>query len=160
MLWNTYPEVLDNLTLAAAYQTLEGIHPNQVPWIVWLLENPASPCALPGNIDLFGHDCIHLLLKQGFTITNEAYVLGFTMGNDLNTTWFHLLLFKIAAYALYPSTYRMSSTELAIFDQGYNAGKNTEIKNLNQINFIELQYKKIGDIRLEMDLKIIDVDLN
>jgi hypothetical protein len=160
MLWNTYPEVLDNLTLAAAYQTLEGIHPNEIPWIVWLLENPTSPCALPGSIDLFGHDCIHLLLKQGFTVTNEAYVLGFTMGNDSSTTWLHLWFFKIAACILYPSTYRMNLKELAVFDQGYNLGYNAKIKNINQINFIELKDETICDIRLKMDLENTDPNSN
>jgi hypothetical protein len=159
MLWNTYPEVLDDLTLAAAYQTLEGFQPEEIPWIVWLLENPASPCALPGNIDLFGHDCIHLLLRQGFSVVDEAYILGFMMGNDLNTHWHHLLLFKIVACTLYPSTYRMNLAELLVFNQGYNTGKKVRVKNINQLDFIHIQHKIVGDIRVEMDLNI-NVDLN
>jgi hypothetical protein len=159
MLWNTYPEVLDDLTLAAAYQTLDGVQPEEIPWIVWLLENPDSPCALPGSIDLFGHDCIHLLLRQGFTVTDEAYVLGFTMGNDSNTHWHHVLLFKIVACTLYPSTYRMSLAELLAFNQGYEKGSKVRVKNINQLNFANMQHKILGDIRVEMDLNI-NADLN
>lgn len=159
MLWDKYPEVLDDLTLAAAYQTLEGFQPEEIPWIVWLLENPSSPCALPGSIDLFGHDCIHLLLKQGFTIADEAYVLGFTMGNDLNTSWLHLLLFKIVAYTLYPSTYRMSLTELIAFNKGYDTGRKVRVKNISQLDFTDVQHKILGDIRVEMDLNV-NADLN
>jgi hypothetical protein len=159
MLWNTYPEVLDDLTLAAAYQTLEGFQPKEIPWIVWLLENPASPCALPGNVDLFGHDCIHLLLRQGFTVVDEAYVLGFTMGNDSNTHWHHLLFFKVVACTLYPSTYRMNSAELITFNHGYNTGRKVRVKNINQLNFIDMQHKIVGDIRVEMDLNV-NADLN
>jgi hypothetical protein len=159
MLWNTYPEVLDDLTLAAAHQTLEGFPPDQIPWIVWLLENPASPCALPGNINLFGHDCIHLLLRRGFTISDEAYILGFTMGSDLNTRWLHLLFFKIAACTFYPSKYRMNPTELIMFDQGYKIGRKVSTKNINQLDFISVQHKMVGDIRVELDLNI-DTELN
>jgi hypothetical protein len=67
MLWHNYPDHLDTFTLKDAYETLEGDPPSKIPFIVWLLENPKSPLALPGCIDLYNHDCIHLLLKQGFT---------------------------------------------------------------------------------------------
>ncbi len=154
MLWNTYPEALDHLTLAAAHQTLGGFQPKDIPWIVWLLENPASLFALPGNIDLFGHDCIHLLLKKGFSATDEAYILGFMMGNDPNTSWIHLLIFKIAASTLYPSAYRINLKTLIVFDEGYDVGKKVRKKNINQLNFTDIQHKLVKDIRIEMNLHI------
>jgi hypothetical protein len=154
MLWNIYPEVLDNLTLISAYQSLEGSYQIEIPWIVWLLENPASPLALPGNIDLFGHDCMHLLLKRGFTPAEEAYVVGFNMGNDLRTNWLHLLCFKIIACLIYPPKYRLKLAELPIFDQGYLRGRKTKVKkNLNQICLDDWSYKTLGEIRAEIELE-------
>jgi hypothetical protein len=154
MLWNQYPKDLDHITLGEAYQTLQGDPPAKIPWIVWLLENPASPCALPGNIDLFGHDCIHLLLKKGFSSDDEAYVVGFTMGNDLRTNGLHLLVFKIFALFFYPPKYRMSYGQLSILHSGWNLGKKTKFKNLNQICLKDWSSKILHELRTELKLKI------
>lgn len=50
---------------------------------MWLLENPDSPLPFAGKIDLYRHDCLHLLLERGLSVEDEAFVVGFTMGNDL-----------------------------------------------------------------------------
>jgi hypothetical protein len=154
MLWNKYPKTLDDATLAVAYQTLQGDPPAGIPWMVWLLENPASPCALPGNIDLFGHDCMHLLLKKGFTPAHEAYVVGFTMGNDLRTTRLHLALFKVIAFLFYPPMYRLKYAELAILERGFNRGRSTKIKNLNQMYLESWNHKTLRELRVEIDLEL------
>lgn len=67
MLWDIYPEELEVLTLHDAYLTLAGDPPSKIPFFVWLFENPRSPLALPGKIDLYQHDCLHLLLKKDST---------------------------------------------------------------------------------------------
>jgi hypothetical protein len=154
MLWNQYPKDLDHITLGEAYQTLQGDPPAKIPWIVWLLENPASPCALPGNIDLFGHDCIHLLLKKGFSSDDEAYVVGFTMGNDLRTNGLHLLVFKIFALFFYPSKYRISYEQLSILHSGWSLGRKTKVKNLNQVCLEDWSSKVLHELRTELKLKI------
>jgi hypothetical protein len=155
MLWHKYPEHLDSLTLKAAYEMLEGDPSSKIPFIVWLIENPASPLAFPGCIDLYGHDCIHLLLKQGFTSEGEAYVVGFTMGNDARTTQFHLMIFKLAAQVLYPEKYRLSASELKTFERGFLAGRSVRVKNLNQTSFKEWEYKVLGQVRAEIGLEAI-----
>jgi hypothetical protein len=154
MLWNKYPKNLDDTTLAAAYQSLQGDAPSEIPKIVWLLENPASPVALPGNIDLFGHDCIHLLLKKGFTSASEAYVVGFTMGNDLRTTNLHFTFFKFASLFLYPPKYRLTIAEISILEKGFKKGRGTPIKNLNQIDLEQWSDKTLGELRKEIELEI------
>jgi hypothetical protein len=154
MLWTKYPKSLDNTTLNEAYRSLEGDPPGEIPLMVWLLENPDSPCALPGNIDLFGHDCLHLLLKKGFTNDSEAYVVGFTMGNDERTTWLHLRLFKLFALHLYPDKYRLTPTEIERFDRGFHVGKNAKIKNINQMDLKEWSEKSLREIRSEIDLEL------
>ncbi len=154
MLWNQYPDRLDKFTLLAACEDLQGDTPERIPFLVWLLENPSSPLNMPGSIDLFGHDCIHLLLKQGFTSTNEAYVIGFTMGNDTRTTWIHLLIIKIACYCLYPPKYRLTYSELKIFDRGVKLGREIKFKNINKYNLDAWQHKKLKDIRIEIGLDV------
>jgi hypothetical protein len=133
MLWHEYPESLDSQSLQSAYRTLQGDPSSKIPFIVWLLENPASRFALPGSIDLYGHDCLHLLLKQGFTPSNEAFVVGFSMGNDARIRRIHLLIFRFAAQFLYPSLYRLRPADFCVFWQGFELGKKLRIKNLNQI---------------------------
>jgi hypothetical protein len=118
------------------------------------LENPASPVALPGNIDLFGHDCIHLLLKKGFTSASEAYVVGFTMGNDLRTTNLHFTFFKFASLFLYPPKYRLTIAEISILEKGFKKGRGTPIKNLNQIDLEQWSDKTLGELRKEIELEI------
>lgn len=125
----------DSPTLESAYQALGGNQPDEIPWIIRLLENPASPLALPGKINLHDHDCLHLLLERGTTSDDEAFVVGFTMGNDSDTQWFHVCIFKFIARFLYPKTYRFSRANLTSFDLAFQYGKHVEFKNINKLNF-------------------------
>jgi hypothetical protein len=154
MLWKKYPKKLDKLTLAEAYQSLQGDEQSDIPWIVWLLENPASPIALPGSIDLAGHDCLHLLLKKGFTSSSEAYVVGFTMGNDQRTKWFHFQFFKLAVLFLYPPKYRLSFSEIKILERGFKLGQRTIIKDLNRVNLEKWNIQTLEQIRSDLGLQL------
>lgn len=156
MLYRQYPNYYDQLTLAQALQNLQGDIPSDIPYLVWLLENPASPLNMPGSIDLCGHDCIHLLLKKGFSSDDEAYIIGFTMGNNIDTSWIHLLILKIAAYFLYPSKYKFNYSQLKTFDRAVKHGQITLLKNLNKINWIDWLHKPIEDIRLELGIKLFN----
>jgi len=147
MLWDIYPEELEVLTLRDAYLTLAGDSPTKIPFFVWLFENPNSLLALPGKIDLYQHDCLHLLLKKGFDSFGEAYVLGFAMGNDQNTHWFHLVLFQFVARFLYPSPYCLSQRELAAFQAGVEHGRQVPFKSLNYSNFRFLQAHQLPALR-------------
>ena len=122
-------------SLAQAYQALEGDSPADIPWLVWLLENPESPLALGGSISLRNHDYLHILLNRGFTPADEAFVIGMTMGNDPQTRSWHYLIFKFAARFLYPNPYRFSRQHLDIFEQGVQFGQSLPVKNLNRFDF-------------------------
>jgi hypothetical protein len=159
MLWKKYPKNLDKMTLAEAYKSLQGDEQSDIPWIVWLLENPASPIALPGNIDLAGHDCLHLLLKKGFTSSSEAYVVGFTMGNDRRTKWFHFQFFKLAVLFLYPPKYRLSYSEIRILERGFKLGQRTLVKDLNQSDLVKWNTKTLEQLRSDLGLQLTG-DLN
>jgi hypothetical protein len=154
MLWHQYPEHLDALTLQKAYQTLDGDPPSKIPFLVWLLENPDSPLSLPGCIDLYGHDCIHLILRQGFTSGSEAYVVGFTMGNDVRISRMHIMVFKWAARVLYPEKYRLNDSDVEMFEKGFETGQKARIKNLNKFSFSSWHHKTLRDIRQEIGLDL------
>jgi hypothetical protein len=154
MLWNEYPEKLDEMTLKDAYASLQGDPPGEIPFLVWLLENPASPFAMPGSIDLCGHDYFHLLLKQGFSSVNEAFVLGFTMGNDSRTHWIHCLMFKIVSLFLYPPKFRLTQSELDVFDRAFQIGKKSKVKNLNQYFPTEWQDLTLAEVRTYIGINL------
>ena len=131
MLWHIYPEELDQLTLQGAYQTLQGDPASKIPFLVWFMENPDSPLPLPGKIPLYHHDCLHLLLRQGFNSVGEAYIVGFSMGNDRRTRWYHLLIFKLVACFLYPYPYRFHPSDLRHFNAGAKRGRSTRMLDLS-----------------------------
>ena len=153
MLTTEYPQELDNWTLAAACEELKGDPATDIPFLMWLLENPDSPFALPGNIGLYNHDCMHLILKQGFSSENEAYVVGFSMGNDVRTNWLHQWAIKISSVWLYPKKYRWHPSNVTAFEQGLKVGRATKIKNLNR-SIPETWHNKIlPEIRDELGLE-------
>lgn len=126
--------ILDNLTLKEAYSNFQGDPPSSIPFLVWLLENPDSPLALPGNIYLREHDYLHLILGCDRSSTGEAFVIGFTMGNDSSTNWLHLAIFKFFARFLYPKKYQFKREDFKYFNLGFNYGKKLGVEHINQIN--------------------------
>jgi hypothetical protein len=74
-----------------------------IPLIIRLFENPSSPIALPGKISLHNHDCLHIILGLGVSPAEEAFIIGFTMGNDDRTKIWHVRLFKFIARFVYSS---------------------------------------------------------
>jgi hypothetical protein len=152
MLWNTYPDELDYCTLQSAYEALQGDAPSSIPTIVWLMENPKSPFPLPGAIDLHGHDCMHLLLKQGFSDINEAYVVGFTMGNCSKLHPLHLSIFRFVAQYLYPHPYKIGKDELEFFEAGVSQGRSAPIKDICQLDFHGFKHMTLQQVRVILGL--------
>ena len=145
---------LDDCILATAYAELQGDPSSDIPWLMWLLENPDSPCCLPGSIGLYNHDCMHLILNQGFTSDNEAFVVGFSMGNDLRTNWLHLAIIKIVSVWIYPQKYRWEPDNVKAFDRGIALGQKTKLKNLNLAMPIEWNDQTLREIRTQLELEI------
>ncbi|MBW4521408.1 MAG: hypothetical protein KME16_17130 [Scytolyngbya sp. HA4215-MV1] len=144
---------LDSYTLHEAVQRLFIDCQADVPFIIWLLENPASPIALPGKIDLYGHDCIHVMLgRAGHSLAEEAFVIGFTMGNDLQTNWFHQLLFKLISSSLYPKKYRFSWKDFRSFDVGFFYGRSMQFSNLNRIDFSAYQNYTVSQVKRQFGI--------
>lgn len=147
--WDSWNPGLDNddQTLRDIYNTLPGDSENSIHWLIRLFENPTSPIAFSGSIDLFGHDCIHILLGRGLLNQDEAFVLGFTMGSCDSTSSWEKPLFKCLARFLYPSPYRFRLNDRIAFDIGYKCGQFSVAKNIHLVNFNVFLDKKLGDVR-------------
>lgn len=143
-----------DLTLHDSYEQINGDPPSTIPFLIWLLENPDSPLPFPGKIDLFRHDCLHLLLERSFSLYDEAFIIGFTMGNDSHTRWFHVVLLKLISKLFYPQKFRFNSQHLIAFDLGYLYGSKVRTKNINKIDFNSYQHKTIAEIREELGIDI------
>lgn len=148
------PSWLESLTLEEAYELIEGDSPSSIPFLVWLLENPDSLLALPGKIRLRDHDCLHLLLNKGFSLEDEAFIIGFTMGNDLQINKLYFSIFKIASLFFYPYNYQFQFQHIKALDLGFIYGKCSTIKNINQINFQIYFSKKIVEVRSELGINL------
>jgi len=147
-------------TLYDAVQQLATDSQADTPFIVWLLDYPNSPIALPGKIDLYGHDCLHAILNRGHSPPDEAFILGFTMGNDLQTTWLHKFLYKFAASTVYPKKYRFSWKDFQFFDAGFVYGRSIRCRNLNQLDFITYQNHTVSQVRQQLAIsKAAEIEL-
>ena len=145
---------IGGLTLRDAYQQLGGDVQGDIPFMVRLFENPQSFMAFPGEIDLERHDYLHLLLNRGTSNYDEAFIVGFTMGSDVRTNWFHIICFKLISMFLYPSNYRFSPMHLRSFDLGIWYGRKCKTRNINHLDFTLLMDMKISEIRAKLGLDL------
>ena len=95
-----------------------------VPLIIKLTENPNYLTArlLGGAVDLFTHDCIHVLLGRGVRLKDEAFVIGYTMGSSKKMKRWRRNLFMFICKHLYPEGFEFGEEERYIFYSGVMAG--------------------------------------
>jgi hypothetical protein len=110
------------LTLRRRRNQLGGDRQNQIPFLVWLLRNPESCFALPGCIDLHGHDCLHVLLL------------------------------KLASQLLYPAKHRSVLDHLISFDLGYRNGKGLAFRGLNKLDHRSFHELPVGRLQQQPGL--------
>jgi len=140
------------LTLGQLYRELPGDTALATPWYVKLLENPKSPVALAGAVDLFTHDCIHLVLGRGLLAQDEAFVLGFTMGTDRASPWWHPHLLGFCARHLYRGVYRFSELERSVFRFAFAVGQLSPVPALSQVDFRALLDEPLDRVRAKLGL--------
>ena len=145
--WYPQIEYSDDVKLSDVLATLPGNDPNEISWIVKLIENPESKWALPGAISLFEHDVVHILLGRGLLPQDEAFVIGFTMGNASGLRMYHTMIFKFFARFLYPKIYRFTKDQLKIFDLGVKYGKSRMFKNIHEVDMIEDVNETINSLK-------------
>ncbi len=114
--WN--PELVnDEQLLSDALNRLPGFSQDQISPLVQLFENPKSRFSLSGAMDLFNHDCLHILLGRGLQSHDECFVIGVAMGNDENLKPCHEKFWKFCAQYLYPGVFRVHDRQtLKYFD--------------------------------------------
>lgn len=126
----------------------------EVPLIIKLTENPKyfTSKLFTGAVDLFSHDCIHVLLGRGLLPKDEAFVIGYTMGSGKKMSRWRRNLFLWVSKYLYPTSYKFMEDERYIFYSGVMAGSKST-SDLSKINFESFQSFKIDHIR-----KVLGID--
>lgn len=147
MVTTSLPFLGSQTTLHEAYYAIKGDAYYEIPLLVWLLENPRSPIPFPGKIDLYSHDCLHILLNRYFTLEDEAFIVGFTMSNDICTKPWHIRFFKLVSSYLYPQSYRFHQCHWQAFDEGVQLGYRTPIKNIKCLDFRFYQNESLTNLR-------------
>jgi hypothetical protein len=142
----------EHTLLGDAYLGMPRDPASRVPFIVRVLENPRSPLALPGAVDLFGHDCIHLVLARGLLPQDEAFVLGFTLGATRKYSAFHVSFFKWCASRLYPGPFRFDSVDAQVFEHGVRSGRASGAADLSRFDFRAVLHVPLGALRRELGL--------
>lgn len=146
------------MKLDEAYQQFAKDKQTDIPLSVWLIENPNSPIALPGSVDLRGHDCIHLLLNRGISLFDEAFVIGYTMGNCVKIGSHHISAYKLFSKIFFPEKYQFNSFHIKAFDFGFMYGRKVRFKNIHEINFDDYSDKLIKDLRSKFDISLTEIN--
>ena len=150
-------------SLEEAYQAFVINRPQEIPFWVWLMtlrvvrstmENPDSPISFPGQVSLEHHDLIHILLGVGVSREEEAFVVGWTMGNDPKLRSWHLSLFLWVARWLYPDPYRFRKQDIPVFYQGLAWGKSCPRLDVSQID----RSRSVEDLRVVVALEGIPAE--
>lgn len=108
----------DDMTIADVLLTMPAADAEDVPEIIRKYENPSSPDALPGSIELDRHDCIHVLLGRGLHVQDEAFVIGATMGAASDITDEAVDFFIRVSTTEYPKHWRFEEAHIPSFRLG------------------------------------------
>ncbi len=154
--WKDWNPGLDNhdQTLGEVLETLPGADPEDISFLVRLIENPKSPFALPGAVALHRHDCIHILLGRGLLNQDEAFVIGFTMGASKAMRRWHRFLFRNVSARFYPKPYRFGRRQLKVFDLGLEAGRTWGPDKLHEFPFEEHHDTTLGELREQLGIDV------
>lgn len=124
----------DDCSMQEILQTLPGVAESAIPQEVHLFENPKSAIALPGAVSLEWHDAIHILLGRGLLDQDEAFVIGFTMGNASAFREEDATILRNALCHTYPEPFRVHGGKLLAFDLGVEAGRMIGVPDLADQN--------------------------
>ena len=145
----------DTFTLQQSLNQMEEfkLHQDEVPFAIQLVENPKYDIGLfAGNVDLFTHDCIHIVLGRGLLLKDEAFVIGYTMGSTKRMSRLRRNMFMFCSKYLYPKEYKFGEEERFIFNLGIAAGSKSG-EDLSKVDFSWLLDHKIKDIRELLGVK-------
>ena len=149
------PLTRTGLTIKDGLDSMGGfkLEAEDVPLIIKLVENPKYDIGLfAGNVSLYNHDCIHLLLGRGLRVKDEAFVIGFTMGSTKKMWRWRRNLYMFCAKYLFPEGYRFGEEERFVFNMGVMAGSQCSA-DLSKADCSKLKNFKIDHVR-----KLLDID--
>lgn len=150
----------DQRTLGEVIATMPASDAAEVPEIIRRYENPASPTALPGAINLARHDCIHVLLGRGLTVQDEAFVIGVTMGAAKEMSNAAARTFELVSTDCYPHPWRLSPHDILAFrlGLGYAQAKLPDLDlHLIPLEHDSYQDRRVTDIRGELNIRTDDL---
>ena len=140
------------------YKVIEEMEPfklcqEDVPLSIKLTENPKyfTSRLFTGAVDLFAHDCIHILLRRGLLVKDEAFVIGYTMGSSKKMRRWRRNLFMFISKYLYPEGYKFGEEERFVFYCGVMAGEKCPT-DLSKVNFKKLLHYKIQGVREKLGI--------
>lgn len=138
------------------YMKMYDITPDtHIPWIVRLIENPASPLPLSGAVTLYHHDIIHCLLGRGLTNADEAFVIGFTMGSVPSLKKIEVAWFRFASRYLYPGKFRLTKMEVNIFLEAVRLAKATNgLHSLEDFNPHQYLKMSLSEVRQMLGIPV------
>ena len=150
----------DDMTLAEVLATLPAAAADEVPEIIQKYENPKSPDALPGAIELARHDCIHVLLGRGLHVQDEAFVIGATMGAASDITGEIVEFFIKVSTTEYPKHWRFEEDHIPSFRLGVGYSMdNLRSKDLHLIPLEEAPWQSKTVRQARRDLGIVKEEL-
>ena len=125
-----------------------------VPLSIKLTENPKyfTSKIFTGAVDLFSHDCIHVLLSRGLLPKDEAFVIGYTMGSSKKMRRWRRNLFMFISKYLYPEGYKFGEEERFVFYAGVMAGEKCPT-DLTKVDF-----KKVLDCKIQAVREKLGID--
>jgi hypothetical protein len=78
---------------------------------------------------------------------DEAFLIGFTMGNSQRINYCYKEAYKFISHHLYPKVYGLRRKELMIFDRGYQYGASIDQVSLDRVDFNDFLDTKILILR-------------
>lgn len=141
-------------TLQEIRDTLPANNPDDISKIVKLFENPKSPIALKGAVNLERHDCIHIILGRGLLPQDEAFVIGFTMGTSKNISKLEKFIFKTVSMYFYPKKYRFARRHMKVYELGLYFGKHCNAEKIYDFPFENHQNTKLSELRKKLGINL------
>lgn len=145
----------DDLTLADVLETMPQTDEQDVPSVVKKYENPSSPFALPGALNIDRHDCLHVILGRGMHVDDEAFIIGVTMGAASDITDSAIEKFIKVSTTEYPRHWKFTTENI----NSFRLGVGFSFKNLQKsdIHLIPLelgkwQKMKVSEIRKRLQI--------
>lgn len=134
-----------------------GAKPQAVPLMVQLVENPKYRIPgftlFHGAVDLWQHDCIHIVLGRGLLEMDEAFTIGFTMGTTNKVSTTEERLFSLVSRYLYPRVYQFGDDEIEVFRHAVRLGYISACRPLDRVDFREYLDCTLDSIRTELGLE-------